>query len=47
MRLAVAMLLAAALAGCSHFPSCFVGVALLPPMPVVICGVDSTPKETE
>jgi len=33
--------------GCTAFPGCYVGVSLLPPSPIVICGADFTPPEGE
>lgn len=40
MRLVAAALALALLTGCASAPSCFVGMSLFPPGPVVMCGAD-------
>jgi hypothetical protein len=41
-----AILTAASLSGCAGgAPACYVGLALFPLSPVVMCGVDLEPKE--
>jgi hypothetical protein len=38
-------LVAILLAGCAGTHGCYVGFSLIPPSPVVMCGIDWTPKE--
>lgn len=47
MRLLVSLLAAALLAGCSQAAGCFVGVSVIPPSPVFVCGFDSMPAEED
>lgn len=46
-RLLMTSTLALALVGCAPAHSCFVGFALFPPLPVVMCGVDLSAPEAK
>lgn len=42
---ALAALLAAT--GCATQPGCYVGFSLIPPTPILVCGLDVEPDDSE